>query len=55
MNPIIDQLLAKAMVLTCHDGKLVKRLVNASLSREPQKPARWHLEKVILDLERDRA
>ncbi len=55
MSLIVDQLLAKAMTLTYNDGGLVKRLVNASISKEPKKPAQWHLETVIWQLERDRA
>ena len=54
MSAMIDQLLVKAMVLTCHDGAIVKRLVLASMTNNPHRSAQWHVEKVIHDLERDR-
>jgi hypothetical protein len=49
MSAIIDQLLDKAMVFTCHDGALIKRLVSASINNNPHKSAQWHVEKVIHD------
>ncbi|XGV99975.1 MAG: hypothetical protein ACAF41_13705 [Leptolyngbya sp. BL-A-14] len=55
MSAIIDELLVKAMILTCHDGALVKRLVLASIANNPHQSAQWHVEKVIRDLERDQA
>ena len=54
MSATLDQLLVKAMVLTCHDAALMKRLVLASMTNNPRRSAEWHVEKVIHDLERDR-
>lgn len=36
------------------DTEALKRLLRASRKSHPDRPAKWHIERVIWDLERDR-
>jgi hypothetical protein len=51
---MIDQQLQQLVTLMQGDRQAVKRLVQASITRHPNKSANWHLDTVKQQLERDR-
>ncbi|RUT08438.1 hypothetical protein DSM106972_016060 [Dulcicalothrix desertica PCC 7102] len=50
----VYQLEDKLLTLLRGDGAAAKRLLRLSRQRYPGRNAKWHVEKVIWDLERDR-
>ena len=50
----VYELEAKLLTLLRGDGGTAKRLLRLSRQRYPGRNAKWHVEKVIWDLERDR-
>lgn len=46
--------LSKELIELVRDPEVAKRLLDASRKHNPDKPKKWHLEKIIYDLKRGR-